>query len=277
MWCSEAAAGRAVSPVPAAGVRAPRCCHRRRAVPGIDVLAEQRDLAAPCPTSRRASAITAAAGRLVSAPRCVGHDTEAAEPVAALLDRQKGGDSLRRRRVRQEVELVLGRKIGLDHRAAGPGRARHHFRQPVIGLRPSTISTYGARVQDVRALGLGDAAGNRQDHPPALRARCSFSRRRRPSSENTFSAALSRNVAGVEDDHVGAVRHRRRHKAEWRQHIGHPPTVVHVHLAAPGDDVQTPRASLHSAHRRGEVIKPIGRVKRCCSGSSPGRAVGCQE
>jgi len=93
----------------------------RRAVPGIDVSGEQRISRAPCPTSRRASAITAAAGGW-SRHRVCRHDTEAAEPVAAPPGIvQKGGDSLRRRRVRQEVELVLGRKIGLDHRAAGPG------------------------------------------------------------------------------------------------------------------------------------------------------------
>ena len=57
---------------------------------------------------------------------------------------------------------------------------------------------------------------------------------------------LVADMAGVEDHHVGALRHRRRRVAERRQHIGHPRAVIHVHLAAPGDDVQTLRASLAS-------------------------------
>src|SRR5207248_3894102 len=49
---------------------------------------------------------------------------------------------------------------------------------------------------------------------------------------------LVADVAGVEDDHVGAFRRRHGGIAQRRQHIRHPSAVVHVHLATPGDDVQ---------------------------------------
>ena len=109
---------------------------RALAVIGVDVLAEQRDLARAGATRRRASASTAATGRRDFGAARVGHDAEGAELVAAFLDGQEGGDApAARGGVRQVVELVLGGEIGLDHRAAGAAGAGHHLRQAVVGLR----------------------------------------------------------------------------------------------------------------------------------------------
>ena len=70
----------------------------------------------------------------------------------------------------QKVELLLGRKIGIDHRSGlRRGRPRgDHLGQPVVGLRPEHDVHVGRAGQDFGALGLGDAAGDRQDHAPAF-------------------------------------------------------------------------------------------------------------
>ena len=188
---------------------APGAAVRRLAVPGVDVLPEQRDLARALrhQPPRLGDHRRRRAARLGAAR--VGHDAEAAELVAALLDGQEGGDALRRGRVGQEVELVLGREIGLDHRAAGPRRPRHHLRQPVIGLRPQHDVDVGRARQDLGALGLRHAAGDGQDHASAVRRAPLLQPAQPAELGEHLLRRLVADMAGVEDHHVGAVRHRR--------------------------------------------------------------------
>ena len=86
-------------------------------------------------------------------------------------------------RRRQMDELVLGRKFGVDD--AGPkARLAQELGQAMIALRADDDIDRRLAAQDFRPLGLGDAAGDNQRHPPALRAaRSSLSSRSLPSSE----------------------------------------------------------------------------------------------
>ena len=112
---------------------------RALAVIGVDVLADQRDLA------------HAGVGQpldlgddLVDRPRHlgaarIGHDAEGAELVAAFLHGDEGRDAARahRRAARRArcVELVLDRKLGVDARSPLRSARAQQRRQPVIALR----------------------------------------------------------------------------------------------------------------------------------------------
>ena len=96
------------------------------------------------------------------------------------MPRCANGVALRRR---QRVELVLDRKFGVDD-ALAVARAREQLGQAVIVLRADDEIDRRRAAHDLLALGLRDAAGDRDQHLAALRARplpsCT---RMRPSSE----------------------------------------------------------------------------------------------
>ena len=245
-------------------------------MPCVDVLTQQRDLTgaladkvAGLPQNRRGgAALFGAAG--------VWHNAEAAKLIATFLDGQKRGDALRSGAIGEVVELVLRREIRLDHLAAGAGCSGDHFRQPMIRLRPQHDIDIGRAGKDFRALGLSDTAGDRQDHPAVRRF---LHPAQAPKLREDLLRRLVANVAGVQDHHVGAVWFRYAGVAQRRQHVGHPPAVIHVHLAAPGDDVQTftiARGAIGLGHQSGsprpcrtisaggagEMIGPTSVVKR---------------
>ena len=208
------------------------------AVVGVDVLAEQRDLARP----RRRQAARLGhhlehRARILGTAR-VGHDAEGAEPVASLLHGEEGGAAAALRRLRQVVELGLGREIGVQHDAAGAPQARHHLGQAVVGLGPEHHVHVGRPARDLGALGLGHAAGHGQDHGGAGAGAPLLQAAQATELREHLLRGLLADVAGVEDDHVGVVRARRRHEAEGRQDLGHAGRVVDVHLAAVGLDVK---------------------------------------
>ena len=127
-WCSAAARCREFRRGDAAARRA---CQARPsgafAVIGVDVLADQRDLAH--------AGIGEPLGfgdDLRDRPRDfgaarIGHDAEGAELVAAFLHGDEGRDAARARRCaarrREMIELVLGRKFGVDDLAVASARA----------------------------------------------------------------------------------------------------------------------------------------------------------
>ena len=79
----------------------------------------------------------------------------------------KDGDAARADRIRlrrrQKAELVLDREFGLQ-RAAVALRARQQLRQMMIALR-ADHDVHGRRAaDDLLALGLRDAAGDRDAH-----------------------------------------------------------------------------------------------------------------
>ncbi len=83
-------------------------------VPGVDVLAEQGDLAGALPNEMEGLSQDCGSRAALLGAAGVGDNAEAAELVAAFLDGQEGGDALWRGAVRKMVELVLGREVGLD-------------------------------------------------------------------------------------------------------------------------------------------------------------------
>src|SRR5262249_61759668 len=103
----------------------------------------------------------------------VRHDTEGAELVTAFLhgDERRNtafGDSLALG-LCQSFELVLNRKFGVDSLGATP-RTRDHLWQPVVVLRTDDKIDGARAADDLLALGLRHAAGDRNHHaaPVAL-------------------------------------------------------------------------------------------------------------
>ena len=156
------------------------------AVIGVDVLADQRDLAhAGVGQPLGLGDDLRDRPRHLGAAR-VGHDAEGAELVAAFLHGDEGRHAAladrRAARRREMIELVLDRKLGVDHLAVLG--ARQHLGQAVIALRPDHEIDGRRAAHDLLALGLRDAAGDRdRDAAAFARAASSFSTRRRPSSE----------------------------------------------------------------------------------------------
>ncbi len=99
---------------------------RCRAVIGIDVLAQQRDLARSIgDKAARLGDDLGGRTRIFGATR-VRDDAEGAELVATLLDRQKGGHAGRDAALGQVIEFRLGREAGIENRAfLFAGRAGH--------------------------------------------------------------------------------------------------------------------------------------------------------
>ena len=219
--------------------QAPGAAVRRLAMPGIHVLPEQGDLARALrhqPAGFRQHRDGGAA-RLGAAR--VGHHAERAELVAALLDGQERGHALGGRGLRQEVEFLFGGEIGLDHRPAGARRLGDHFRQPVIGLRAEHDVHIRCAGQDFRAFRLRDAAGHGQDHLPPGRLAFQLQQSQPAQFGKHLLRRLVADMAGVQDHHVGLIRRVGRGIAQRCQHVLHAQAVIHVHLATPGDHVQT--------------------------------------
>ena len=228
--------------------QAPGAAARRVAVPGVDVLAEQGDLAGTLGNQAAGFGDDSGGGTALLGAAGIGHDAEAAKPVAALLDGQEGGDALGRRGLGQLVELRLGWEIGVDHRTGlvavgGAGSAGNHFGQAMVGLRAEHNVHEGGTRQDLLAFRLGDAAGDGQDHAAAGRGPGFLQATQAAQLGEHLLRRLFPYVAGVEDHHVGAIGRLSRGIAQRCKDVGHPGGVVHVHLATPGDHVQPLRAS----------------------------------
>jgi hypothetical protein len=129
--------------------------------PGIDVLPEQGDLARAGfdQDLRFAQQILERPRNLRAAG--IGHDAIRAELVAPFLDRQEGARPRAAAR-RQRGEFGVRGHVGVG-RALAPGNARDHLGQPVIGLRADHEADARRAGHDLLALGLRDAAGDR-DH-----------------------------------------------------------------------------------------------------------------
>ncbi len=143
---------------------------RSFAMIGVDVLPDQRELAHAVLGEPlhviddfldRAGDFRAARVR---------HHAEGAELVAAFLHGDESRDAARadriRFRLRQEAELVLGRKFGLD-RLLSARCAFEQLRQMMIALRADHDVDHGRAADDLLAFGLGDTAGDRDLHVAA--------------------------------------------------------------------------------------------------------------
>ena len=151
---------------------APRGAVRALAMPGIDVLAEQRDLAHPGPGKpRRFRHDRRRRTRNLGAAR-IGDDAERAELVAALLDGEEGGDAagLGGRGAVERRELLLHGEIRGD-RTRACRRLGEDLGQAMIGLRADDEVDQRRAGENLGALGLRDAAGDADHYPLAGRPR----------------------------------------------------------------------------------------------------------
>ena len=212
---------------------------RALAVPGVDVLADQGELA-HAGLSQGAGLVHDALHRAreLRAAR-VGHHAEGAELVAALLHGEEGGHAARQRagavRRGQMAELVVDRELGVDHAAAfGPAQ---QLGQAVIALGADHEINGGLAPLYLGAFRLRHAAG---DHDPG-----GFPRGGALAAQHAQLAKLGvdllgrllADMAGVEHDQVRIGLIGGLPVALGRQEIGHALPVIDVHLAAIGLDV----------------------------------------
>ena len=193
------------------------------AVIGVDVLADQRDLAhAGLGEPLDLGDDLHDRPRRFGAAR-IGHDAERAELVAAFLHGDEGRYAARARRLaarrRELVELVLDRKLGVDHGAlaAFALRARAQRRgKAVIALRPDHEIDRRRAADDLLALGLRDAARDCDRHAAACARRRLLEHADAAELGIDLLGRLLADVAGVEDDEIGvldAARSRRSPRA----------------------------------------------------------------
>ena len=113
------------------------------------------------------------------------------------------------RALRQAGELVLLGEAGLDHAAALRPGAGDQIAQTMIALRPDDEIDDRRAPHDLGALGLGDAAGHRDDRClPALRALRLHQADAAEIGIDLLRRLLA-DVAGVEEDDVGLLDGRR--------------------------------------------------------------------
>ena len=136
------------------------------------------------------------------------------------------------------VELVLDREIRLDHAARRPAGAGHHLRQAVIGLRAEHDVHIGRAGDDLRPLGLGDAAGHRDDGGETRRLARRLDLAQPPEFGEHLLGGLVADMAGVEDDHIRRIRLGCGREADGGENVGHPARIIDVHLTAPRDHVE---------------------------------------
>ena len=208
------------------------------AVIGVDVLAQEGDLA----RARRDQAPGLGQNRrsrpgLLGASG-IGHDAEGAELVAALLDREIGGGALRPGFLGQVVELRFRGEAGVDDAGLAARRLGHQRSQAVIGLRTEDQIDLGRAAKDLLAFGLGDAAGHGDHHPAAAFGPGRLEPAQAAELGKDLLAGLLADMAGVQDHEVRRLRRLRRAIAERRQDVRHPQGVVDVHLTAVGLDVE---------------------------------------
>ncbi len=214
------------------------------AVIGVDVLADQRDLADP---GRRQ--MLDFGEDFLHRPRDfraarIGHDAEGAELVTTLLHGDESGNAARadchRARRREVIEFVVGRELGVDGFAAA-FRARQQFREPVIILRPEDQIDYGRTADDLFTFGLRDTAGDGHDNVAALSGGFVFHHAHAAEFRIDLLGGLLADIAGIEDDEIGVFGGGCLDIAFRRQGIRHTTRVVDVHLATIGFDVQFAR------------------------------------
>ena len=264
-WCSGAAAGPGARPARGSARRSPTCRHPGAApCQAFTFWPEQRDLARPARdqaprfgehgrapagcSRRRACRGRRRSEQNLSQPSCTVRN--AVTPWGAD-GRRAGGRTCPRpgnpsRSPRRRPAPRAPPSPAAGDRSAAPARCRHRARGPGSPA-PSACATQPATARMVL-------------RPAASRA-CLITRSR-PSSQNTFSSARSRmwqvlrmTMSASSGTGVGAI-------AQRRQHVGHPPAVVDVHLTAPGDHVQKLRRPAHN-----EIPIPSLRQAGGCGGA----------
>ena len=202
-----------------------------RAAVGIDVLAEQGDLA---------HALVGQAGDLgqhvVERPRHflaagVGNDAVGAVLGAAFHDRDEGASAPSTRAGGRWSNFSISGKLMSTCGRCSLFAPRQHRRQAVQGLRSEHQVDVGRALDDRRAFLAGDAAADADQRALVLQVLDPAE-----VAEHLVLGLLAHR-AGVEQDQVGLVDVVGRLVARGGvQHVGHLVRVVDVHLAAEGLD-----------------------------------------
>ena len=175
---------------------------------GVDVLAEQGDLAHARVGKTRDLVENGGEGARGLGAARVRHDAERAELVAALLHGDEGGDAAPTNRVgrrgRQLREFVLRRKFSV-HDARTDARLAQELRQAMIALRTDDDIDRRLAAQDFPSLGLGDAARDDQHRPPAFPRAFFLQLAQLAQLGKNFLRGAFADVAGVENDEVGIL------------------------------------------------------------------------
>jgi len=222
-------------------------------VPGVDVLAKQRDLAdAAIGEPTRLVCDCRHRPRHFHAAR-IGDDTKGAKLVTPFLHRQKctgaGGDATlggRRSRV-ENLELFGNSELRLDHRAAACG-LREDRRQALVGLGTHhQIDNRGA-TDDLGSLGLSHTAGDADHDGTAVAHSLAFQMLETAEFGIDLLRRLLADVASVEEDQIGRSRIVCWNITGRRQGVHHPLGIVDVHLATIGLDEDFFQRSFRCSH-----------------------------
>ena len=132
-------------------------------------------------------------------------------------------------------ELVLDGVVGLHDLVAArdPGQ---RLGQPVIGLRSDDEIDDRCAVDDLLALGLGDATGHGHAHLHAPLGLFGLQQLDAAQFGIDLLGGPFADMAGVEQNEIGVLDHFGRLVAIARQGIAHTLRIVDVHLAAIGLD-----------------------------------------
>ena len=196
------------------------------AAPRGHVLAEQRDfLRARFDQLARFGHQIAVRTRDFRAAR-IGHHAIGAELVAAFLHGEEGGRA-DPPAFGQRGELGDRGHVGIG-RAFALHRAVQHFGQAVVGLRADDHAHRGRAFHDLLALGLRDAARDRDHRRLGLRLALGQA----ADVRIDLLRRLLADVAGVEHHQIGVLALGRRRNALRIEHLGHALAVIDVHLAA---------------------------------------------
>ena len=111
----------------------------------------------------------------------------------------------------------------------------------MIALRADHDVDGRRAADDLCALGLRDAAGDRDPHLAPLARGFILGDAQAPEFGVDFFGGLFADVAGVEDDEIRILGAISLDKALRRQRVHHALCIVDVHLAAIGFDMQLAR------------------------------------
>ena len=210
--------------------------------PGVDVLAEERDLARAAGDEGARFGLDGGGGARGLGAAGVGDDAKGAEFVAAFLDREEGGGAAQRAGFGKRVEFRDSGKARVAQRAArGAVRPRDHFRQAVVALRPDNDVHEGGAPDHLGAFGLRHAARDGEDHAFAPRRFGVAQAAQAAEFGIDLLAGLFADMAGVEERHVGVFRRGGGAVSERRQKRAHALRVVDVHLAPVGAHIEPAR------------------------------------
>jgi hypothetical protein len=113
-----------------------------------------------------------------------------------------------------------------------------NFASGVIGLRPDDQIDRRRAPRDLFALRLRHTPRHRNGHVAAFRAPAILLLLQPAERGEYFLRRLFADVAGVEDDEIGALRRIGLHEPERAQHVAHTFGIVDVHLAAVRLDIE---------------------------------------